>query len=367
MIPAVLYGGDREPRTIAVSPRSVVEILQSESGQNSILNLKVADGPEQTALIHDYQVDPISHRLLHADFKRIDMNVAVEVDVPIEIIGEAVGVKVDKGILDQIIRELQHPLSASRVRSRIEFVVDVTELNIGDSIQVDGPWRCPRVSRSLPRWIRPSLLVAPLRRPRIEVEDRRRRGPDRRDGRARGHRQGQTTSRKRATNSRLALFESMRAIAGLGNPGATNTPTPDTMPAGCSSTCLRRTRQGHGASANKEWVELEKLKLGPDAVWLMRPKTYMNGSGRWPVEQGCRSLQIEARDVLVAYDDVDLPLGQIRIRRGGGSGGHRGLESVIAELGFDRRSPDFRIGVRGERSLQHVTPPDYVLVAVRGG
>jgi large subunit ribosomal protein L25 len=105
-IPAVLYGGTREPRTISVSPRSVIEILRSEAGQNTILSLKVADGPEQTALIHDYQVDPLSHRLVHADFKRIDMKIAVEVDVPIETIGEPVGVKVDKGIMDLVTREL---------------------------------------------------------------------------------------------------------------------------------------------------------------------------------------------------------------------------------------------------------------------
>ena len=96
----------------------------------------------------------------------------------------------------------------------------------------------------------------------------------------------------------------------------------------------------------KEWIELEKLKLGPDTVWLMRSKTYMNGSGEG-LEQGCRSLQIEPRDVLVAYDDVDLPLGQIRVRRGGGAGGHRGLESVIAELAT-KQIPRLRIGVRGE-------------------
>ena len=57
-------------------------------------------------------------------------------------------------------------------------------------------------------------------------------------------------------------------------------------------------------------------------------------------------IEAPARDLLVAYDDVDLPLGQIRIRRGGGSGGHRGLESVIAELA-SKQIPRLRIGVRG--------------------
>lgn len=134
MIPAVLYGGDREPRPIAVSPRSVIQILQSESGQNSILSLKVADGPEQAALIHDYQVDPITHRLLHADFKRIDMNVAVEVDVPIEAVGVARGVRAEGGIMDLVVRELSIRCLPGIIPDN--FTIDVSNLDINDSLHV---------------------------------------------------------------------------------------------------------------------------------------------------------------------------------------------------------------------------------------
>jgi len=136
----------------------------------------------------------------------------------------------------------------------------------------------------------------------------------------------------------------MRAVAGLGNPGNEYAGTRHN--AGWMLLDLLRERGQVLERREKEWIELEKLKLGPDTVWLMRSKTYMNGSGEG-LEQGCRSLQIEPRDVLVAYDDIDLPLGQLRIRRGGGAGGHRGLESVIAELAT-KQVPRLRIGVRGE-------------------
>lgn len=136
----------------------------------------------------------------------------------------------------------------------------------------------------------------------------------------------------------------MRAIAGLGNPGNEYADTRHN--AGWMLLDLLRQRGKVLERRDKEFVELEKLKLGPDTVWLMRPTTYMNGSGEG-VKQACLSLQIEARDVLVAYDDIDLPLGQIRIRRAGGAGGHRGLESVIAEMGTSQ-IPRVRIGVRGE-------------------
>jgi len=134
MLPAVLYGGNRDPRPIAVSPRQVVEILQSDAGQNSILTLKVADGRKQTVLINDYQVDPISQRLLHADFIRISMDTAVQVQVPIETVGEARGVKVDRGIMDVIVRELAVECLPGDIPDSIK--IDVSELEIGDAIHL---------------------------------------------------------------------------------------------------------------------------------------------------------------------------------------------------------------------------------------
>jgi len=94
----------------------------------------VGDGAEQTALIHEYQVDPVSSRLLHADFKRIAMDVEVEVAVPVEVVGEARGVKIEKGILDQLIRELQVRCLPAVIPDNFE--ADVTELEIGDSLHV---------------------------------------------------------------------------------------------------------------------------------------------------------------------------------------------------------------------------------------
>jgi len=133
-VPAVLYGGDRESRPIAVNPRSLIEVLRSEHGQNTILALRVGDGAEQTALIHDYQVDPISRTLLHVDFRRIDMKIEIEVNVPVEVVGEAVGVKIDGGILDMILREVHVKCLPTDIPDHLR--VDVSEFNIGDVAQV---------------------------------------------------------------------------------------------------------------------------------------------------------------------------------------------------------------------------------------
>ena len=91
-------------------------------------------------------------------------------------------------------------------------------------------------------------------------------------------------------------------------------------------------------------------------VTVIKPQTYMNRSGE-AVEAHARRLGVEPASVLVAYDDVDLPLGQIRLRRGGGTGGHKGMESVAFHLGtFD--FPRLRLGI-GRPAAGEVS--DYVL------
>ncbi len=147
----------------------------------------------------------------------------------------------------------------------------------------------------------------------------------------------------------------MRAIAGLGNPEARYARTRHN--AGWMLLDLMAERGKLLERREREWVQLEKRKLGPDAIWLIRSKTYMNNSGLG-LQQACRSLQLQPGELVVAYDDVDLSLGQLRLRQSGGAGGHRGLESVIESLGTPR-IPRLRLGIRGESPWRDTA--DYVL------
>ena len=164
-VPAVLCGGGFETRSIAVNPRSVIEILRSEHGQNSILSLKVGDGAEQTALIYDYQVDTISRKLQHVDFRRIDLATEIEVNVPVEVVGEAVGVRVERGILDMILREVHVKCLPTDIPDSLQ--VDVTELNIGDVAQVSD-LELPDNVELLVNLDQTVLTIAP---PTVAIED----------------------------------------------------------------------------------------------------------------------------------------------------------------------------------------------------
>lgn len=135
-VPAIVYGAGRDSAPISVDPQDVVKILRSDTGQNTILTLQLADGEtEQTALIVDYQVDPFSHRLLHADFKRISMTDKLEVEVPIHVVGATPeGVK-EGGVLDQILRTIGVRCLPGDIPEHVE--IDASHLEINDTLHVD--------------------------------------------------------------------------------------------------------------------------------------------------------------------------------------------------------------------------------------
>jgi large subunit ribosomal protein L25 len=133
MIPAVLYGAGKEPCAISVDPKIIGRILHSASGHNTIFDVNVAD-EKAKAMIVDWQVDPIKGHLLHADLKRIAMDKALRVTVPIEIIGEAPGVKAEGGVLDVVLREVEIECLPADIPSSIK--ADVSSLTFGVNIRV---------------------------------------------------------------------------------------------------------------------------------------------------------------------------------------------------------------------------------------
>ncbi len=133
-LPAVVYGGGKESHTITLDPGAIVSILKSESGQNTIFKLKIADGSEENVMIFDVQIDPIKRSLVHADLLRIAMDVAIEVSVPLQIVGEAAGV-IEGGVLDHSLRELVVICLPTDIPESIE--VDVSDLEMNQSIKVE--------------------------------------------------------------------------------------------------------------------------------------------------------------------------------------------------------------------------------------
>jgi len=134
MIPAVVYGGKSDAVAVSVDPKTLLKVLRSEAGRNTILSLDLGEGGKTSAILKSWQVDPINEKFLHADFYRIAMDVAIKVKVPIQTKGEARGVKVDQGILEIIMREVEVECLPGDIPERIE--VDVTDLGIHGALRV---------------------------------------------------------------------------------------------------------------------------------------------------------------------------------------------------------------------------------------
>jgi large subunit ribosomal protein L25 len=148
-IPAVVYGARKDGQApegvpVAVDPKEVLRILHSESGANTLINLKLEGGVESRVMVRDYQLDPITHQLLHADFYQLAMDREIVVSVPIVVKGEAAGVKQQGGLLDFVTREIQVQCLPTDIPEHID--IDVTELMLHQSIRVkdiasDPKWK----------------------------------------------------------------------------------------------------------------------------------------------------------------------------------------------------------------------------------
>ena len=144
-IPAVMYGVEKGKAVeISVDPKALLRILHSESGVNTLIGLSV-DGGDTRVLVKEYQLDPIDHKLLHADFYQVAMDKALTVTVPILLRGEAKGVKQQGGIVDFVNREIEIECLPGDIPENI--AVDVSELMLNQGIRVrdihteDAKWK----------------------------------------------------------------------------------------------------------------------------------------------------------------------------------------------------------------------------------
>jgi large subunit ribosomal protein L25 len=133
-IPAVVYGAEKGKAVeIAVDPKVLMRILHSESGVNTLIGLQF-DGGDTRVLVKEYQLDPITHKLLHTDFYQVAMDKALTVTVPIVLKGEARGVKQQGGIVDFVNREIEIEVLPGDIPENI--TVDVSELMLNQGLRV---------------------------------------------------------------------------------------------------------------------------------------------------------------------------------------------------------------------------------------
>jgi large subunit ribosomal protein L25 len=166
-VPAVLYGAasekdGREAVPIEVDPKALLRILHSESGANTLIALKLPGAGDTRVLVKEYQLDPVTHQVLHADFYRVAMDRAIHVTIPVIVKGEPKGVKQQGGVLEFIRREIEIECLPGDIPEHVE--VDVSELMVHQGVRV-------REIATNPKWkpvSEPEMMLVHVIMPKAE-------------------------------------------------------------------------------------------------------------------------------------------------------------------------------------------------------
>ena len=134
------------------------------SGLNTLISLKLEGAADARVLVKEYQLHPVTHKLLHADFYRVAMDRILRVTVPVHLTGDAKGIKAQGGVLDFVNRDVVIECLPADIPEHL--TVDVTELSLNDGIRVrdldtGGKWKA--VSD-------PEMLIVHVVAPKVEAE-----------------------------------------------------------------------------------------------------------------------------------------------------------------------------------------------------
>jgi large subunit ribosomal protein L25 len=134
VVPGILYGGPKtEP--VTVDPKAVLKMIAGHAGTTQLLTLKMeGDGGSRLAIIRAMQFDPVTERLLHVDLQEVSADKPISVRVAVHPVGEAVGVRDTKGILNLVLHEVTVSCLPTAIPERID--ADVTALAIGDVLTI---------------------------------------------------------------------------------------------------------------------------------------------------------------------------------------------------------------------------------------
>jgi large subunit ribosomal protein L25 len=162
-VPAVIYGAKDKAEPLQILRRDINALLSHASGENILVELEVA-GKNRLALVQEVQHAPVGREVMHVDFHAVSVDELIEAEVPIEPMGVAEGVKNFGGLLEQSVRALEVECLPKDLPDKI--IVDVSALNIGDSIHV----RDIGLPEGVRTKIQPELTVFSVLEPAVEEE-----------------------------------------------------------------------------------------------------------------------------------------------------------------------------------------------------
>jgi len=140
----------------------------------------------------------------------------------------------------------------------------------------------------------------------------------------------------------------LKLIVGLGNPGSEYARTRHNAGFWLLD-ALARQFGAHFRHESRYHAEVARARIGGEELWLLKPMSFMNRSGG-PVQSVASFYKIPVESILVAYDELDFPAGVVRLKQGGGAGGHNGMRDIIAQMGDAFWRLRIGIGHPGDKS-----------------
>jgi len=163
-IPAVIYGHGREPLALALNARDLDKMLSHIQAESTVIEVTVG-GQTAKTLIREIQRHPIKRQILHVDFQALVAGEKVTVSIPIVLQGIPEGVRLEGGVLDQTLREIEIEVDPSNIPDHVEY--DVTNMVIGDSVHISDL----KVPEGVEVLDDPETSVAVLAAPRAVIEE----------------------------------------------------------------------------------------------------------------------------------------------------------------------------------------------------
>ncbi len=132
-IPAVIYGHGREPQSLTINAREFDRLIKSVAAGSTVIDLDLGGTPARS-LIREIQRHPFKKQVMHVDFQEVVAGETITLKCPIVYVGTPIGVRVDAGILDQILHELTIEALPANIPDHIN--VDITDMHVGNSLHV---------------------------------------------------------------------------------------------------------------------------------------------------------------------------------------------------------------------------------------
>ena len=163
-VPAVIYGHGREPQPLALNARDLDKLLSHIQAESTVIEVTVG-GQTAKTLIREIQRHPIKRQILHVDFQALVAGEKVTVSIPIVLLGVPEGVRLEGGVLDQTLREIEIEVDPSNIPDHVEY--DITNMVIGDSVHISDL----KVPEGVEVIDDPETSVAVLAAPRAVIEE----------------------------------------------------------------------------------------------------------------------------------------------------------------------------------------------------